>query len=239
MPGGWIDPINPDLAGIFTSRKDNQESSRSMTDKSNLLEFGEWTVRQRLPSEPGSGRVILLLHGWTGDENAMWIFTARLPDNYLILSPRGIAPTPIGGYGWQRDGDSRWPQANDFADAVQSIFGMLESLHDQAVIDIMGFSQGAALAYTMLLKYPERIGKLAGLSGFLPMGLEDEIAARNLEGKRIFVSHGTRDDLVSLDQARSAVKSLKNAGADVIYCEEDVGHKLSAGCFRAMDDYFR
>jgi phospholipase/carboxylesterase len=210
-----------------------------MIDKSNLLEIGEWTVRQRLPSDPGSGRVILLLHGWTGDENAMWIFTPRLPENYLVLSPRGITPTPIGGYGWQRDGVSSWPLAGDFDDAIQQLFGLLESFNGQAAIDVMGFSQGAALAYTMLLKYPERIGKLAGLSGFLPQGLEDEIASRTLEGKRIFVSHGTRDDLVSLEQARSAVALLKSAGADVIYCEEDVGHKLSAGCFRAMDDYFK
>jgi phospholipase/carboxylesterase len=209
-----------------------------MTDNSNLLEISGWKVRQRIPSEPGTGRAILLLHGWTGDENSMWIFTPRLPQNYLVLSPRGITPTPLGGYGWQREAVSSWPLADDFDDAIQRLFGLLETIQDHAVIDIMGFSQGAALAYTMLLKHPERIGKLAGLSGFLPQGLEDEIDHRALEGKKIFVSHGTRDDMVSLEQARSAVAGLKSAGADVIYCEEDVGHKLSAGCFRAMDDYF-
>jgi predicted esterase len=43
---------------------------------------------------------------------------------------------------------------------------------------------------------------------------------------------------VSLEKARDAVEGLKSAGADVIYCEEEVGHKLSSGCFRAMDSYF-
>jgi phospholipase/carboxylesterase len=209
-----------------------------MTDNTNLLEISGWKVRQRIPSEPGTGRAILLLHGWTGDENSMWIFTPRLPQNYLVLSPRGITPTPLGGYGWQREAVSSWPLADDFDDAIQRLFGLLETIQDHAVIDIMGFSQGAALAYTMLLKHPERIGKLAGLSGFLPQGLEDEMGHQALAGKKIFVSHGTRDDMVSLEQARSAVEGLKSAGADVIYCEEDVGHKLSAGCFRAMDDYF-
>ena len=209
-----------------------------MSDNSKLLEIAGLTIRQRAPADKGIGRIILLLHGWTGDENSMWIFTGRLPENYLVLSPRGITPTPIGGYGWQRDGISSWPRADDFDDAIQRLFVMLDSFRNHAVIDLMGFSQGAALAYTMLLRYPERIGKLAGLSGFLPQGLEEEIGDLTLAGKRIFISHGTQDEMVSLEQARSAVENLKSAGADVIYCEEDVGHKLSAGCFRAMDDYF-
>jgi hypothetical protein len=35
------------------------------------------------------------------------------------------------------------------------------------------------------------------------------------------------------------VALLEKAGATVTYCEEDVGHKLSAGCFRGLESYFR
>jgi hypothetical protein len=38
--------------------------------------------------------------------------------------------------------------------------------------------------------------------------------------------------------ARRVVQELKNAAAEVLYCEEDVGHKLSSGCFRGMGEYF-
>jgi hypothetical protein len=31
---------------------------------------------------------------------------------------------------------------------------------------------------------------------------------------------------------------LERAGAQVTYCEEDVGHKLSAPCFNALKSFF-
>jgi len=242
LPAGWIGAFNLDLVDVFYPGMDHKESSRSMNHNSTIFETGDWVVRHRQPESPGPQRLILLLHGWTGDENSMWIFTPRLPEHYLIIAPRGITKTALGGYGWERAGSSGWSKAADFGDAIRGLFSLIESFERDGLIedeiDLMGFSQGAALAYTMLLQYPERIGKLAGISGFLPAGLDDVLTRQSLVGKKVFVSHGTRDDMVSLDQARNAVRGLKSAGAEVIYCEEDVGHKLSAGCFRAMDDYF-
>jgi predicted esterase len=46
------------------------------------------------------------------------------------------------------------------------------------------------------------------------------------------------DEMVPIGRARRVVKVMKNAGAEVLYCEEDVGHKLSSGCFRGLDEYF-
>ncbi|HUV26567.1 MAG TPA: dienelactone hydrolase family protein [Anaerolineales bacterium] len=213
-----------------------------MSEKTSIIKIGDWVVRQRIPEVPGPHRLILLLHGWTGDENSMWIFTPRLPRNYLILSPRGITRTLLGGFGWENTGVTGWPSAQDFQDAIGSLFELVASFKypelrsDQ--FDVVGFSQGAAFAYTMILQYPERINQLAGLSGFLPKGLDKEIIGNRLKNKKIFVSHGSADEIVPVDQARIVVRELKSAGSEVIYCEEDVGHKLSAGCFRAMDDYF-
>ncbi|MGB7095613.1 MAG: hypothetical protein WBD62_13295, partial [Anaerolineales bacterium] len=124
-----------------------------MSEKTSIIKIDDWVVRQRIPEVPGPHRLILLLHGWTGDENSMWIFTPRLPRNYLILSPRGITRTPLGGFGWENTGVTGWPSAQDFQDAIGSLFELVASFKypelrsDQ--FDVMGFSQGAALAYTM------------------------------------------------------------------------------------------
>jgi phospholipase/carboxylesterase len=214
-----------------------------MKNESTVVEIGGLTVRQRLPSGPSSPRLMLMLHGWTGDENSMWIFASRIPDNYLILAPRGITRPALGGYGWENQGTIGWPAADDLQDSVNALFELIHSYEypglEKARFSLMGFSQGAALGYTILLKYPERIRKLAGISGFLPAGLEEYAADRRLAGKLVFVSHGTKDKMVPVERSREVVEGLKSAGADVIYCEEDVGHKLSSGCFRAMDDYFQ
>ncbi len=213
-----------------------------MSENARLINVDDWIMRQRFPEGQGPYRLILLIHGWTGDENSMWIFSSRLPSNYLILSPRGISDTPLGGFGWEEKGVTGWPSAHNFQDAIGALFDLVDSIkHPELAteqFDVMGFSQGAALGYTMILQHPERINKLAGISGFLPDGLDEQIRENTLLDKKLFVSHGKRDDMVSVDRARIVVEKLKSAGSEVVYCEEDVGHKLSVGCFRAMDDYF-
>jgi len=213
-----------------------------MSGDTDIQQIGEIVVRKRNPEGPGQRRLLLLLHGWTGDENSMWIFSSRLPRNYLLLAPRGLASTPLGGYGWQSTSTTGWPKASDFKPAIEAIIKLVDSIEfrelDLSNFDLMGFSQGAALAYALALTHPEKIGSLAGLSGFLPGGLDSEISREPLKGKKVFVAHGRRDEIVPVSEARQVVQGLKDAKAEVVYCEEDVGHKLSSGCFRGMVSYF-
>jgi phospholipase/carboxylesterase len=185
---------------------------------------------------------MLLLHGWTGDENSMWIFTPRLPENYIIISPRGIFQTPLGGYGWRENSIKGWSTMNDFQPAMHALIDLIDSLgfpgNQSKRFNVMGFSQGAALAYSLALTYPEKVDKLAGISGFFPELQNGALLDGALKGKKVFVAHGLRDEMVPVDKARQVVKALKKSGAEVTYCEEDVGHKLSSGCFRGMDDFF-
>jgi phospholipase/carboxylesterase len=213
-----------------------------MSTETTIINVGGWTFRQRNPDGNDPQRILLLLHGWTGDENSMWIFTPRLPKSYLIISPRGIFNTPFGGYGWQENSVMGWPKAGDFQASIEALLDMVDSLDFPGInherFDLMGFSQGAALAYVLALMYPDRIDKLAGLSGFLPEGLASEIEAEPLQGRKVFVAHGQKDEMVPISRARYVVQGMKDAGADVLYCEEDVGHKLSSGCFRGLEEYF-
>ena len=47
-----------------------------------------WTFRLQPPQGSGPARLLVLLHGWTGDENVMWIFTRRLSRRFWLLAPR-------------------------------------------------------------------------------------------------------------------------------------------------------
>ena len=85
---------------------------------------------------------------------------------------------------------------------------------------------------------PGRIGRVGILAGFVPSGLEDLISQRPLEGKPFFVAHGTKDERVSIERARASIELLEQAGAQVTYCEDDVGHKVSITCLRALKDFF-
>jgi phospholipase/carboxylesterase len=190
----------------------------------------------------GPHPVILLLHGWTGDENAMWIFAARLPKDALLIAPRGLYTTPLGGYGWHPYKFNVWPWVDDFLPAIEQIREFISPENfpngDFTKLSLVGFSQGAALSYAFFMSFPYLVNSVAGLSGFLPDG--SEALARNepLKDKAVFIAHGSKDELVPVSKARRAVEILNLAGAQVSYCEDEVGHKLSANCFQGLQTFF-
>ncbi len=217
-----------------------------------VVEYQEWTLRIRRPEGEGPHPVLFLLHGWMGNEDVMWIFTPRLPKNALLIAPRALVPAPEGGYGWNIHHGGGWASVQEFQPAVEALLDLIVDLKegqgarlwDELEVDfsqtaMLGFSQGAALTYTFSLLHPERVQRLAGLAGFMPEGAEELVKSRPLQGKHVFVAHGQEDEIVPIEKARQAVELLEQAGAQVTYCEDDVGHKLSASCFRGLGEFFR
>lgn len=204
--------------------------------------IGDWVMRFRKPNLEGFFPAYLLLHGWTGDENSMWVFESRMPDDAYLITLRGFYPTPLGGYGWQSSGEDKWPTLNDFQPAINSILEVIEIKNfpqcDFSDLTLVGFSQGASLAYAFSIEHPEIISAIAALSGFLPNDVETSIDNINFKDLPIYITHGNLDELVPVKKARTAVEVLSRAGAKVSYCEESVGHKLSAACFNGMESFF-
>jgi len=91
----------------------------------------------------------------------------------------------------------------------------------------------------MGILYPERVRKIGILAGFLPEGAESEIKNKPFLGKNIFVTHGTKDETVPIERAYASIRLLEQAGADVIFCEEHVSHKVGVNCIRSLYDYFK
>ena len=201
-----------------------------------------WQIRMRIPGSVGLHPFHLLLHGWTGDENAMWVFANRFPKDHLLVAPRGIYPAPAGGYAWHTNPNRSAPRVEDFRPAVDRLTQLLDSpeipTSDLSRLNITGFSEGAALAYTFSVICPLNVQAIAGLSGFLPEEISPLLENQPLSGKNVFITHGTRDHLVPVSRARTAAELLEAAGARVTYCEDDVGHKLSASCFRGLEGFY-
>ena len=150
-----------------------------------------------------------------------------------------------GGYSWRTLHPGTWglPTLSDLKPAADSLIRLVDDLSasigvDAAQFDVAGFSQGGALTNVLTLLYPQRIRKAAVLAGFMPGGTDDLLAQRVLNDKPFFVAHGTQDDLVPLERARRSVGLLKQAGAQVTFCEAEVGHKVSADCLRGLETFF-
>jgi phospholipase/carboxylesterase len=119
-----------------------------------------------------------------------------------------------------------------FVDAYSASVGI-----EASVFDVMGFSQGAGMCNVLAFLYPKRIRKTGILAGFVPSGLEELVSQRPLEGKPFFVAHGTKDETVPVERARTSIALLEQAGAKVTYCEDDVAHKVSMTCLRALKKF--
>lgn len=207
------------------------------------LQIGDWHLKVRRPLGEGPFPVIGMLHGWTGDEDSMWVFARRLPPNALLIAPRGLYKAALGGFGWHKQRSSLWPRVEDFNPAVDLLLDLFTAQNfpegDFNHLRLAGFSQGAALTFALGLQHPERVQALAGLAGFLPEGSAELAVGQPLLDKPVFLAHGTLDELVPVEKARYAATILERAGASVNYCEHDVGHKLSAACFRSLEIFFQ
>jgi phospholipase/carboxylesterase len=208
-----------------------------------LIQYQEWTLRQQ-PAQRRPSRLLLIVHGLTGDENSMWVFARGLADSYWVVAPRAPYPAEPGGYSWRPkpDSDLGRPALETLLPSVDALLSLVDGYAaseglDSDQFDLIGFSQGAALASLVGLLHPGRVRKLGLLAGFVPSGAETLTEGQPMKGKSIFVAHGTLDTMVPVDRARASIRVLEHAGAQVVYCEEEVGHKVSAGCLRALHSY--
>jgi phospholipase/carboxylesterase len=217
------------------------------------MTYNGWTMRvHHATQEPA--RFMLLLHGWTGDENSMWVFTRKFPADMWIAAPRAPYAVESGGYSWRalqpgtlrHAQDNAWglPTLSDLKPAADSLIRLVDDVSasisvDGSQFDVAGFSQGGALTNVLALLYPQRIRQAAVLAGFMPGGVDDFLARRVLVDKHFFVAHGIQDELVPLERARQSIELLEQAGAQVAFCEAEVGHKVSVDCLRGLEAFWR
>ena len=214
-------------------------------NNSTLVNYNNWTLRVRESSDPQS-RLLLMIHGLTGDENSMWVFGQKMPSRYWLVLPRAPYTVESGGYSWRpsfQASEFGRPTLEQLRVGAEGLIGLVDEYAvsagiDASTFDLIGFSQGAAMSNVLAFLFPERIRKVGILAGFVPQGLEAFVSKRPLAGKPFFVAHGTRDEMVKIDRARESIATLEEAGARVTYCEDDVGHKVSANCLRALKDFF-
>jgi phospholipase/carboxylesterase len=180
-----------------------------------------------------------MLHGRSGNEDVMWIFARLVPDNWLIVAPRGVKKDPAGGYAWHPRQPDEWPAASMFSEAVSGVVKFVEALPDLYGADpgriyLMGFSQGAATAYATAMSHPGLVQGIAGLVGFVPVESDAAIETTALKGLPIFMAVGKEDALIPFARTRSCAQTLRSAGADLAYHEYDTGHRLNAQGMRDL-----
>jgi phospholipase/carboxylesterase len=99
----------------------------------------------------------------------------------------------------------------------------------------MGFSQGSIMSLSVALTRPDLIKGAAIMSGRLLEEIKPQInKGAALSRMKIFISHGTNDPVLNINQARSCVQFLKENNLNPEYHEYPEQHTISNAMFQDM-----
>ena len=190
--------------------------------------------------EPGpSDWTLLLLHGTGGDEHDLLGLGRRLAPQAALLSPRGkvleagmprfFRRLAIG----QLDIPDLLVRTDELAQFVSA--AAQDHGRDPGKIAALGFSNGANIAVSLLMRHPTLLGAAALLRPMLPYEPEGEL---RLEGTGVLIAAGEGDPYSSPEQTRRLAEVLDAAGAAVsVHVEPGAGHNPGPGDMRALSQW--
>ena len=96
-------------------------------------------------------------------------------------------------------------------------------------IVLAGFSQGCAMALLTGVRHAERLGGIAGLSGYLPLAASTAVErhAAN-QGTPVFLAHGRADPVIPIARALASRDALQALGYPVEWHEYPMAHSVCA-----------
>lgn len=196
------------------------------------------------PEAPNPQPTVVMIHGRLGNEDVMWIFKQTLPKDWLVVSPRAIVEEEPGSFSWHPRQQNEWPTLAMFDTAVDNLLQFIDNLPtfynaDPNKIYLMGFSQGAAVAFAIAMRQPELVKGIASLVGFMPTEVDAPIEEARLTDIPVFMAVGTQDERIPLEIARECGKAVRAAGAYLEYREYETGHKLNGAGMRKLKQWWQ
>lgn len=193
--------------------------------------------------------LLIMMHGYGSDENDLFSFASELPEELFIISVR--APYPMQPYGnaWYAiNFDAERGKWNDIEQAKQSR-DLIAKFIDEAIaaypvnpnhVSLLGFSQGSILSYAVALTYPEKIRNIVALSGYIVRDIFPEnLNTESYKHLDFYCSHGSVDQVISVDWARQTPTFLDSLKIKNQYSEFPVGHGVAPQNFYEFKSWLK
>jgi predicted esterase len=179
-------------------------------------------------SKPEAAVTLLLLHGTGGSETDLLPLGQALLPGANLLSPRGKVLENGMSRFFRRLAEGVFDQADlkfrtgelaEFLADAAARYGF-----DARRVVAVGYSNGANIAASLLLRQPE---KLAGAVLFHPMVPFVPEPLPDLSGKPIFIGAGRNDPIVPVVNTEELAALFVKAGAEVTQQWHRGGHSLT------------
>jgi glyoxalase family protein len=189
-------------------------------------------------AELAGSTTLLLLHGTGGDEEDLLPLGRALLPGAGMLSPRGKvleggAPRFFRrlreGVFDQEDLARRTEELADFVEAASKTYDL-----DRKGMVAVGFSNGANIAASILLRRPGLLRRAVLLSPMVPF---EPASVPNLTGTAVFIGAGRADPIAPATQAERLAELFRQAGAQVTLHWESGGHAVTEPELRAAREW--
>jgi phospholipase/carboxylesterase len=194
------------------------------------------------PRGPGPFPTLLTLHGRGANAfDLLGLAPYLCGGRVMVICPQAPLETPIGpesvGYAWYPMSIGGPPDIDAIMASRQKLQAFLDeclktySLKtysiDERKLGIIGFSQGGVMAYSLALTNPERFTALAVLSSWLPKEMLPRLDINPaVQSLPTLVQHGTEDQTIEVERARSSVEILRQLKVPLTYREYAMGHEI-------------
>jgi phospholipase/carboxylesterase len=180
--------------------------------------------------------LLVLMHGVGSNEQDMFGLAPQVPPQFHVLSLRGPLALGPDAHAWFTfrvgpDGRRAIDEAQEaasrplIAQSLQAASGQLGVPPERVVAG--GFSQGGIMSLSLLLTRPELLHAAMVLhSRLLPEVLPLRAPAERLEGRQLWVSHGTDDTMIPLASAHDIRDTVALLPIRLAYSEYPGGHEL-------------
>ena len=176
-----------------------------------------------------SDRTLLLLHGTGGNERDLIPLAGELDPDASVLSARGKVLENGMPRFFRRlaegvfDLEDLKKRTHELADFVISSADHYKIDNKQIVV--VGYSNGANIAASVLLLRPEVLSEAILFRAMVPLVPEK---LPDLSSTRVFIGAGAFDPIVATSESKELATLLRNAGADVTIRFFQTGHELTA-----------
>jgi phospholipase/carboxylesterase len=170
------------------------------------------------------------LHGYGDDPAGLAATGTALDPTSTLLVPTG--PVDAGGRpAWFASGPAdRGPPLVTTLDALDALIDATCETHhlDPSDTAVLGYSQGAAAALALAFRVGARRRPAHVVVHAAWLLDEPDVDWALAEGgaTRALLTHGRDDDVVPVQQGRSAARVLERHGVDATFVEIDAGHDL-------------
>jgi phospholipase/carboxylesterase len=182
--------------------------------------------------------VLILLHGYGSSEGDLIEIAKTLDERFLTFSLRAPFKGSDVGYSWYELNRTRSNELtsnyNELKESKAKILSFISNAcksykADSTKVFLMGFSQGAIMAFDIALTNPKKIAGILALSGkMLEETKTAKLDATSVAKLKIFIAHGNSDNVISIKEAEKATEFLKtNAIKEVTYKNYEMPHSIS------------